>query len=184
MRRSSSLFVLVLLAACAAPGPSTPRALEQSGQKAQKAQKAQNESGATVGESPPAFAVDSFTTSGKVTVPPGQVTLVFFWATWNEPCKKSFPKLQELNAKYRARGFGIAALSVDDETEGVAVAAKSWGATFPVGWDGGHAIASAWKPAHVPTLYILDRRGIVRFIHGGWHDGQESTVDAEVLALL
>lgn len=177
MRRSSVFCALVLQAACAA-APSTPRALEKSEQKAQ------TQSAATVGESPPAFSVESFTTSGKVTAPPGQVTLVYFWATWNGPCKQSFPKLQELYAKYHARGLEIAALSVDDETNGVADAAKSWGAKFPVGWDGGHVITNAWKPSHMPTLYILDRRGIVRFVHGGWHDGQEITVDAEVLGLL
>jgi len=170
---------LLLLAACAGGTPTPPRAPEQRAETA-----AQKESAATVGERPPAFSVDSLTTSGKVTLPPGQVTLVFFWATWNGPCKRSFPKLQELYAKYHARGVEIAALSVDDEANGVAEAAKSWGAKFPVGWDGGHAIASAWKPSLMPTLYILDRHGMVRFVHGGWHDGQESTVDAEVLTLL
>jgi len=32
--------------------------------------------------------------AGKMTIAPGKVTIVDFWATWCEPCKKSFPKLQ------------------------------------------------------------------------------------------
>ncbi|MGO8994744.1 MAG: thioredoxin domain-containing protein [Polyangiaceae bacterium] len=35
----------------------------------------------------------------------GKVAIVDFWATWCEPCKKSFPKLQELNTKYKANGL-------------------------------------------------------------------------------
>ena len=199
MRRLSFLCPIFLVAACAAgtttPDPAAPRARHPQDPKEERP------SGAAIGERPPPFSVASLTTGGKVSVPAGQVTLVFFWATWNEPCKKSFPKLQELYAKYHARGFEIAALSVDDESEGcaetngwgdtclrrgniVADAAKSWNAKFPVGWDSGHVIASVWRPAHMPTFYILDRSGIVRHVHGGWHDGEEATVDAEVLALL
>ena len=198
MRRLSLLGPIFLLAACASgtttPDASSPGALHPQDPKEERPS-------AAVGERAPPFSVASLTTGGKVTVPAGQVTLVFFWATWNEPCKKSFPRLQELYVKYHARGLEIAALSVDDESEGcaetngwgdtclrrgniVADAAKSWGAKFPVGWDGGHAIASQWRPSHMPTFYILDRRGIVRHVHGGWHDGEEATVDAEVLALL
>ncbi len=199
MRRLSLLGAVLILGACTrgatTPGPSSPPA------RYEKDANEPKPSAATVGESPPPFSVDSLTTSGKVTVVPGQVTLVLFWATWNEPCKKSFPKLQELYAKYRARGFGIAALSVDDETEGcaetngwgdkclrrgniVADAARSWGAKFPVGWDAGHVIAKAWAPSTMPTLLILDRRGILRHVHQGWHDGEESSIEAELLALL
>ena len=103
--------------------------------------------------------------------------------------------------KYHARGLEVAALSVDDESDGcaetngwgdtcirrgniVAAAAKSWGAKFPVGWDGGHVIASQWAPSSMPSLYLLDRRGIVRHIHRGWHDGEEADIDAEIVALL
>ena len=199
MRRLSFLGPVLLLVACArgtrTPDPASRHPLHPEDPKAERP------SEAAVGERAPPFSVASLTTGGKVTVPAGQVTLVFFWATWNEPCKKSFPQLQELYVKYHARGLEIAALSVDDESEGcaetngwgdtclrrgniVADAARSWGAKFPVGWDRGHAIASQWRPAHMPTFYILDRHGIVRHVHGGWHDGEEATVDAEVLALL
>lgn len=199
MRRLSFLGPILLLVACArgarTPDPASRHPLHPEDPKAERP------SEAAVGERAPPFSVASLTTDGNVTIPAGQVTLVFFWATWNEPCKKSFPQLQQLYVKYHARGLEIAALSVDDESEGcaetngwgdtclrrgniVADAARTWGAKFHVGWDRGHAIASQWRPSHMPTFYILDRNGIVRHVHGGWHDGEEATVDAEVLALL
>ncbi len=45
----------------------------------------------------------------------GQVVLVNFWATWCEPCKIEIPWMIEFQNKYRARGFTILGLSMDDE---------------------------------------------------------------------
>ena len=35
----------------------------------------------------------------------GQVVYVDFWASWCAPCKQSFPWMNEMQAKYGARGF-------------------------------------------------------------------------------
>jgi thiol-disulfide isomerase/thioredoxin len=45
----------------------------------------------------------------------GQVVLVNFWATWCEPCKIEIPWMIEFQNKYKARGFTILGLSMDDE---------------------------------------------------------------------
>ena len=77
------------------------------------------------GDKAPNFTIDSMNGAGKMTVAPGKVTIVDFWATWCEPCKKSFPKLQELYVKYKASGLEIVAVSVDDEKNGIADFAKT-----------------------------------------------------------
>jgi thiol-disulfide isomerase/thioredoxin len=146
---------------------------------------------ATVGDRPAAFSLPSYTTSANATVVAGKVMVVQFWATWNGPCKHSFPKLQELYAKYAPRGFEIAALSVDDDggtestmnggkTSFIGDAAREWGAKFPVAWDRGHEVADRWRPTTVPTIYVIDRGGRVRFIHHGWHDGEERDLEQEI----
>src|SRR5258706_743119 len=55
-----------------------------------------------IGSPGPEFSQQSVNGKGKVTFKGlnGKVAIVDFWATWCEPCKKSFPKLQELNVKY------------------------------------------------------------------------------------
>ena len=45
----------------------------------------------------------------------GQVVLVNFWATWCAPCKIEIPWMIEFQNKYKARGFTILGLSMDDE---------------------------------------------------------------------
>src|SRR5215212_6740729 len=70
-----------------------------------------------VGKPASTFSMGSVS-GGKTGLEKGKVTLVDLWATWCEPCKKSFPKYQELYVKYKASGLEIVAVSVDeDETK-------------------------------------------------------------------
>src|SRR5262249_31537147 len=127
MRRSSYTAMVLgfAVAACSKP-PAAPNDAP-----------AKNEVTTDYDDHAPPFDLPSLTTAGRASVARGKITLVWFWATWNEPCKKAFPKLQALYAKYRERGLEIIGLSVDEEEKYVGEAAKTWGGTFPVAWDQG-----------------------------------------------
>ena len=116
----------------------------------------------------------------------GKVVLLDFWGTFCEPCKRSFPRLQELNAKYADRGLQIVGISEDEveDRDKIPVFAKTYGVTFIVGWDEDKAIANAYKPETMPSSYVVDRRGFVRFAHLGYHDGEEVEVAREIEDLL
>ncbi len=139
-----------------------------------------------VGSPAPDFKADSLNGQGKISVKgmEGKVVIVDFWATWCEPCKKSFPKLQELNVKYKASGLEIVGISEDDEKGGIADFGSTYGSKFPLGWDDGKSIAGKWQPKSMPASFIVDRKGIVRFAHLGYHDGDEVTIEKEVKSLL
>ncbi|MEO8875648.1 MAG: TlpA disulfide reductase family protein [Polyangiaceae bacterium] len=114
----------------------------------------------------------------------GKVAIVDFWATWCEPCKKSFPKLEELKVKYEASGLRIVGVSEDDDAGGIPAFAKELGAKFPLVWDSEKSIAAKWQPKSMPTTFVIDRTGIVRFVHFGFHDGEEASIEQEVKSLL
>jgi cytochrome c biogenesis protein CcmG/thiol:disulfide interchange protein DsbE len=134
----------------------------------------------------PDFAADSVNGKGKVALSQwkGKVVLVDFWATWCEPCKKSFPKLEELRVKYSASGFEIAAISEDDEANGVKEFGTNYGAKFPMLWDKDKSIANKWHPPNMPSSFIVDKKGVVRFVHLGYHDGEEKEIETELKSLL
>jgi peroxiredoxin len=134
----------------------------------------------------PDFAGDSVNGKGKVALAQwkGKVVLVDFWATWCEPCKKSFPKLEELRVKYAASGFELAAISEDDEANGVKEFGTNYGAKFPLLWDKDKTIANKWHPPNMPSSFILDKKGVVRFVHLGYHDGEEKEIETELKSLL
>jgi cytochrome c biogenesis protein CcmG, thiol:disulfide interchange protein DsbE len=171
---------LVTVAACGGetPDPKTPASEKGSGEGGGDG------NGVKVGDKAPTFTIDSLNDQGKATVEPGKVTLVDFWATWCEPCKKSFPKYQELYVKYKASGLEIVAVSVDDEQDGIADFTKNFGAKFPVGWDDGKKIAEKWRPEGMPTAFVIDKEGVVRHVHKGYHDGEEKEIEKEIKDLL
>ncbi len=138
-----------------------------------------------VGQSGPVFALDRVAGgSFDMAKLRGKVVVVDFWATWCEPCKKSFPKLQELYVKYQASGIEIVGISEDDEKTGIPEFTSTYGAKFPVVWDSGKKVAGKWQPKSMPATFIVDRNGVVRFAHLGYHDGEEAEIEKEVKSLL
>ena len=90
------------------------------------------------------------------------------------------PQLQALYARYKDRGLAVVALSVDDDEPDALAFTKAVRVTFPTPWDGSHAIVEKWKPTTMPTTYVVDRAGIVRFIHHGFHEGDTKTLESEL----
>src|ERR1019366_2650340 len=67
-----------------------------------------------VGKPAPDFSVGAVANGkGKVALRElrGKVVLVDFWGTFCEPCKKSFPKLQDLQARYAKSGLKVVGIS-------------------------------------------------------------------------
>jgi peroxiredoxin len=116
----------------------------------------------------------------------GKVVLVDFWGTFCEPCKKSFPKLQDLNIKYGASGFQVVGISEDesDDKDKIPGFADTYGARFALGWDEDKSIARAYKPETMPSSFLIDKKGVIRFAHVGYHDGEEVQVEKEIQELL
>lgn len=137
-----------------------------------------------VGKSSSTFQLAAVNGGSKMAIEKGKVYLVDFWATWCEPCKKSFPKYQDLYVKYKASGLEILAISVDDEKKEIPEFIKSYGAKFPVGWDEGHKIAECFKPGTMPTAYVIDKNGVVKFIHSAFKEGEEKELEKEIKGLL
>jgi thiol-disulfide isomerase/thioredoxin len=140
---------------------------------------------AEVGKQAPDLSIQSLNGKGSYSLSSlqGKVVVVDFWATWCGPCKQSFPKLEEMSKKVGDK-VEVVGISVDDEKKGVVEFAKEQGVTFAIGWDEGHTIASRWKVGTMPTTFILDASGKVRYIHDGYHDGETNLMAKELTALL
>jgi len=113
----------------------------------------------------------------------GKVTIVDFWATWCEPCKDSFPHYQKMVDEFGGK-LVVIGISVDEDPSGIPDFAKKTGVSFPLLWDDGQALSSEYHPPTMPTSYILDKNGIVRFVHAGFHSGDEAKIEAHVKELM
>ncbi len=113
----------------------------------------------------------------------GRIVVVVFWATWCEPCKKAFPQLEKLAEKYAGRAT-IVGVSLDDDASGIEEFLATYDGKFEIVWDDGKKLAGTWQPKEMPASFVLDSYGIVRFVHLGYHDGEDTEIEHEVKSLL
>ena len=138
-----------------------------------------------VGKKAPSLAIQSLNGKGEVSLSSvsGKVTVVEFWATWCEPCKKSLTQLEELRAK-SGGSIEVIGISVDDTSSGVADYAKSAGLTFPIAWDENHSLMWRWSVEKMPSTFILDGKGRIRFVHEPEKNKDQADLIAQELAQL
>jgi cytochrome c biogenesis protein CcmG, thiol:disulfide interchange protein DsbE len=113
----------------------------------------------------------------------GKVVIVDFWATWCEPCKQSFPAYQKLVSKLGG-DLVVVAISQDDDDKNIPAFVAETGAKFPIVWDDGKAVAKAYDPPTMPTAFVIDKSGIIRFVHVGYRAGDEAMLEEEARSLM
>jgi peroxiredoxin len=137
-----------------------------------------------IGTKVPPFQLERLDGGGRVDLPNGRVTVIAFLATWNAPAKHMLVPLQQLHADYAAKGLDVIAVFVDDEATGVREFAESHGVRFAVTWDKGHVVADKLRPSSMPTAYVVDRSGILRFATFGYHEGAGELLARDAASLL
>jgi thiol-disulfide isomerase/thioredoxin len=103
-----------------------------------------------------------------------QVVLLDFWASWCGPCKSSFPAMEELTKRYTGQGLTIVAVSVDEKQENMQRFLKSAKISFTVVRDAQQKLVAVADVPTMPTSFLIDRSGKIRFIHAGF-DRDETT---------
>jgi len=114
----------------------------------------------------------------------GRVVMVNFWATWCGPCRQEMPQLDRLYQKYKASGFVLLGVNVDDDARKAGDVAAKLGITFPVLLDTDKAVSKLYDLSTMPSTVIIDRDGKVRYLHRGYLAGYEDNYDKQIRELL
>ncbi len=112
----------------------------------------------------------------------GQVVVIDFWASWCAPCRRSLPKLAALEAGLS--GVKVLAVNIDDEQRNGAEFLKQYRVRLLALYDASKTVAAQYDIPAMPSAIVLDKRGIVRYIHPGYTDGDIETLKKEIQGLL
>lgn len=113
-----------------------------------------------------------------------RVVIVDFWASWCAPCRQSFPVYSELQREFGPRGLVIVAVSVDTKPELMRAFVQRHQPAFAVVRDAGQQLATAVEVPAMPTAFVLDHRGIVRFVHHGFRGARSRRAYLEQIQIL
>ena len=94
----------------------------------------------------------------------GQPVLVHFWATWCPVCKLEQASIATLALDHHVISIAMQSGSKAEVLDHL----KRNGLTFPVINDPDAAQAQRWRVRAVPTSFIIDRAGGIRFIEVGY----------------
>lgn len=142
---------------------------------------------ASVGQSAPGFTLsDSRKSSHTLSRYKGKVVLINFWASWCAPCQTELPLLNDLARRYGDR-LQVLAVNVDENPAEGRKALERLKLQTPalrVLWDSRKKVVSAYNVPTMPTSYVLDRHGKIRFIHEGFRPSDKQAWEQEVQELL
>lgn len=127
----------------------------------------------TLPTSTPATTVDLAKLKGKI-------VYVDFWASWCGPCKQSFPWMNDMHAKYAARGLDIVAINVDVKVTDAERFLATMPAKFTVAFDAKGATPKQFDVKAMPTSYLLDENGKVLLVHAGFRDADRAALEAAI----
>jgi thiol-disulfide isomerase/thioredoxin len=114
----------------------------------------------------------------------GRVVVVDFWASWCKPCRQSIPWLNELQARYGARGLVILGVNVDAQREDAERFLRETPIGFEIVFDPRGELARRFALQGMPSSLIFDRSGTLVATHVGFQQSRQAAKEADLRQLL
>ncbi|WP_139556772.1 TlpA family protein disulfide reductase [Methylotetracoccus oryzae] len=102
----------------------------------------------------------------------GKVLYVDFWASWCGPCAQSFPFMNALTHEFHGRGLEIIGVNVDEDVADAKGFLAQRPGHFTVAVDGDKSCAERFGVKAMPSTYLIDRNGVIRYVHLGFRPGE------------
>jgi len=128
----------------------------------------------------PALADDSLDLAGYS----GKVVVLDFWASWCVPCRRSFPWLNEMQAKYAADGLVVVGINVDEDRAAADEFLAEYPADFEIFYDTGGSLATRYDLPGMPSSFVIGRDGELAATHLGFKVKNQDEYEAAIVAAL
>lgn len=124
------------------------------------------------GQQAPDFKLPTLAGGGDIALKDyrGRVVVLDFWASWCTPCKKSLPRLSKLEEQFPE--LKILAVSLDDEADSARIFLRQLEVDLTVLHDPEKQVAESYHLTAMPTMMLIDRRGVIRWVQSGYRSGE------------
>ena len=112
----------------------------------------------------------------------GRVVYVDFWASWCDPCRRSFPWLNTLRERYAGRGLTIVAINLDKDRQAADAFLEQFPADFLVAYDPAGRTAEAYRVSAMPSSFLIGPTGTLLSSHAGFDPRKADQVEALIQA--
>ena len=115
----------------------------------------------------------------------GKVVLLNFWASWCPPCLREMPSMERLRLKMAGRPIEIVALASAESAGDVKDFLSKMQLGFPILLDPEGSNTKRWKVFALPTSFLLDAKGRVRYVLTGpteWDEGEVLSIIETLLS--
>ena len=114
----------------------------------------------------------------------GKVVLIDFWASWCTPCKTSFPALDVIYREFQGKGLEVLAVNVDERGRDAETFLNAHPHHLTVLFDPKGVSPGAFDVRGMPSSFLIDRAGNIRFTHMGYSGNVDDSYRHEITQLL
>jgi cytochrome c biogenesis protein CcmG/thiol:disulfide interchange protein DsbE len=114
----------------------------------------------------------------------GQIVYIDFWASWCQPCRKSFTWMNKMQSLYGSEGFKVIAINLDESRAKADKFLQQIPANFDVAFDPQGNTAKAYKIKAMPSSYLIDKNGKVVHANLGFRGNDEDELETKIRNLL
>lgn len=114
----------------------------------------------------------------------GKVVILDFWASWCVPCRRSFPWLNDMHARYGDDGLVIIGVNLDLERSEAEAFLQEFPAQFQIHFDESKALATKYEVIAMPSSYLLGPDGEIIKRHYGFKVKKQEEYEAAIVSAL
>ena len=114
----------------------------------------------------------------------GQLVYLDFWASWCAPCRQAMPVMDALYQRYRDRGLVVLGVNVDTDRKSAQRMLDQLRPTFQIAFDPQGKWPEAFGMKDMPTSYLIDAKGVVRYVRKGYRERDEQQLETAIKAAL
>jgi peroxiredoxin len=109
----------------------------------------------------------------------GKPVLLDFWATWCEPCRESMPHIQGLYDQFKEKGLMVLGIDINESAEEARKYFVDQKYSFASLLGSGSDVTKNYGAESIPRVVLIDKDGVVRYVHSGWGAGMDITPEVK-----